>query len=143
MSVASPTTANTANRGSEHTSVKAKRTSVDFKWMADLIDVAIGIWPKKTALNLAHTAHVSERAAEFWIAGTYDMSLPAARELLRTEQGFEYLVALVGDDCEAAWFVKMRLHQQVSVSSRRIRAEEKRTAALREKLNQISFDLDQ
>jgi len=111
--------------------------------MDDLLHVAISIWPRKTAQNLAAVTHVSERAAEFWLAGKYDMSLPAARELLRTEQGFEYLTALVGEDCEAAWFQRCKLAHEVGVTSRRIKAEQKRIEKLRAAQAQLAMKLDE
>lgn len=108
-----------------------------------MLKIATAIWPKKTAQSLAHATHVSERAAEFWLAGKYDMSLPAARHLLRTEDGFDYLVALVGEDCDALWFQRVRLAHELGVSSRAVKAEEKRIAKLRAKQQQLTFDLDQ
>ena len=71
------------------------------------------------------------------------MSLPAARELLRTEQGFEYLTALVGEDCEAAWFQRCKLAHEVGVTSRRIKAEQKRIEKLRAAQAQLAMKLDE
>ena len=139
MGTASQTTASVANRGSERAS--AKRS--ELRWMTDLMKVAASIWPKKTAQNIAHATHVSERAAEFWLAGKYDMSLSAARHLLRSEDGFDYLVALVGDDCDALWFQRVKLAHELGVSSRTIKAEQKRVADLRARHQQLTLDLDQ
>jgi hypothetical protein len=119
----------------------AKRS--ELRWMADMMRIAAAFWPKKTAQNMAHATHVSERAAEFWIAGKYDMSLSAARHLLRSDEGFDYLVALVGEDCEALWFQRVKLAHEVGVTSRRIKSEEKRIAQLRAKQQQLTFDLDE
>jgi hypothetical protein len=39
-----------------------------------LADIAITLWPKKTAANIAAAAGCSERAAEFYLAGDRDWS---------------------------------------------------------------------
>jgi hypothetical protein len=43
---------------------------------------ARGIWPEKTAANLAAVAHVSERAAKFWLAGDRHPSARAIRAIV-------------------------------------------------------------
>lgn len=136
MSAASSSIAVSANRGGEHASVKPKDASVI---TGLIVAAARALWPKKTAQYLAFNANCSERAAEFWLAGKYDMSLPAARDLLRTEHGYEFLVALVGEDCEALWFKRAKLAHEVGITSRAIRAQEKRIEKLRAQRRQIEM----
>jgi len=107
-----------------------------------MLNVAKRIWPTKTAFHLANEAGVSERAAQFWLAGQTGMTLAAARELMRGPHGFEFLVAYVGEDCEALWFQRCKLAHEVGVQSRKIRSEEKRFATLKAKQQQLALDLD-
>jgi hypothetical protein len=135
MTTASQITAAGANRRGEHASEKRS----ELRWISQISAVARALWPTKTALNLASHTNVSERAAEFWLAGKYDMSLAAARELLRSEHGYEFLTALVGDDCEALWFRRAKLAHEVGITSRAIRAQEKRVEKLRAQRRQIEM----
>lgn len=135
MTTASPITAAVANRGGEHASEKRR----PLRWADQILSVARAIWPAKTAQHLAFHTTVSERAAEFWLAGKYDMSLAAARELLRSEHGYEFLTALVGEDCEALWFKRAKLAHEVGITSRAIRAQEKRVEKLRAQRRQIEM----
>lgn len=138
MGTALPSIAVVANRGSEDAS--GKRSML--RWRQDIAAVARAIWPIKTAQNIACETNVSERAAEFWLAGRYDMSLAAARDLLRSEHGYEFLVALVGEDCDALWFKRAKLAHDVGVTSRAIRAQEKRIEKLRAQRQQLEmFDV--
>lgn len=43
---------------------------------------ARAIWPQKTAAHLAAAAHVSERAAEYWLAGEREPSAAALLALI-------------------------------------------------------------
>lgn len=43
---------------------------------------ARAIWPHKTAAHLAAAAHVSERAAEYWLAGQREPSARAIRAIV-------------------------------------------------------------
>lgn len=127
-----------ANRTSENLSPKRN----DLQWIDAMLDVAKRIWPTKTAWHLASQTHVSERAAQFWLAGQTGMTLAAARELMRGPHGFEFLVAYVGDDCNALWFERCKLAHEVGVTSRKLRAEEKRFETLKLKQQQLLLKLD-
>lgn len=111
----------------------------DLRWMGDILAVARRIWPRKTAAHLAHATGVSERAAQFWLAGETGMTLAAARALFRTEHGYEFLVAYVGEDCEALWFKRAQLAQHQAVTKRTIRAAERKLEQLRAARQQIDM----
>src|SRR5947209_9918660 len=113
MTATSPATVAKANSSRETSSAKRN----DLRWIADMLAVARRIWPIKTAAHLAEATGVSERAAQFWLAGTTGMTLAAARELIRSEHGYEFLVAYVGEDCEALWFRRAKLAHEVGVTS--------------------------
>lgn len=131
-------TAEKAKAGGENSSPKRN----DLQWIGAMLAVAKRVWPTKTAFHLADEAGVSERAAQFWLAGKTGMTLAAARELMRGPHGFEFLVAYVGEDCDALWFQRCKLAHDVGVTSRKIRAEEKRFETLKSKQQQLSLKLD-
>jgi hypothetical protein len=128
---------------------KAKRTNSgtsqnrsELRWIRDVIATSRALWPAKTAQHLAEKTSVSERAAEFWLAGKYDMSLAAARDLLRSEDGYKFLVALVGDDCEARWWARVKLAYEVGTTARAIRSQARKLEQLRERTQQINLDIE-
>jgi hypothetical protein len=103
--------------------------------------VARELWPTGTAHHLAAKSKVSSRAAEFWLAGQRDISLEAARELLRSEEGYPFLVALMGD-CDARWWQRVKLRYDSGKLKREILAQERRLAELRNKSQQVDMTLD-
>lgn len=117
----------------------SKRRSL--QWFPKFIEVAQKLWPKKTAQNLAAKTDVSERAAAFWLAGTYDMSLDAARNLLRSEDGYAFLEALMGD-CDARWWQRIKLTASAAVTRRALAEQAKRLQALQELRRQIDLDIE-
>lgn len=113
----------------------------DLQWFGPFIAVARALWPVKTAQNLAHKTQVSERAASFWLAGKYDMSLDAARALLRSEDGYAFPVALMGD-CDARWWQRVKLRYDSGKLKREIAAQQKHLAELINRSLQEDMKLD-
>lgn len=127
---------------------KSKRTAdncsserTDVQWIVSVMAAARALWPVKTAQNLAHKTKVSERAAAFWLAGDRDMSLEAARLLLRSEDGYPFLVALMGD-CDARWWQRVKLRYDSGKLRRDIAAQQKRLADLMNQSQQVDMKLD-
>ena len=116
-----------------------KRTTV--RWIDGMIAVARALWPAGTAAHLAAKSKVSTRAAEFWLAGQRDISLDAARELLRSEEGYPFLVALMGD-CDARWWQRVKLRYDSGKLRRDIAAQQKRLAELMNQSQQVDMKLD-
>lgn len=135
---ASSTTSFDANPGGERSSPKRS----DLRSIEAMLDVARTIWPNKTAAHLASATGVTERAAQFWLAGETGMTLAAARALIRSKHGYEFLVPFVGDDCDALWFRRAKLAHDVGVTARAIRAQERRIEQLRQKREQLELNLD-
>lgn len=131
-----------AINGATRTDLGTSRQRSALRWFADMMDVAAKVWPKKTACHLAAQTKVSPRAAEFWLAGTYDMKLEKARELLRSEHGFEFLTALIGDDCDARWWKRIKLNSAHAEMGRKLRAHQKRLDELRRMRDQIDLEID-
>ena len=113
----------------------------ELRWISDMMTAARALWPAGTAHHLAAKTNVSPRAAEFWLAGKYDMSLGAARELLRSEEGYEFLVALMGD-CDARWWQRVKLRYDTGKVKRSIIAQQKRLAELLNETQQVDMNLD-
>lgn len=127
MSAMSGTTVKSAN--SEFDNHSDLRN--EFRWIDDMLAVARRIWPRKTATNLAAVAGVTERAAQFWLAGKCGMTLAAARALIRSDHGYEFLVAYVGEDCSAPWFKRTKVAHHQHDTKRAMRAVEKKLEQLR------------
>lgn len=104
-----------------------------------MLAVARRIWPAKTAANLAAVTGVSERAAQFWLAGTTGMTLAAARALIRSEHGYEFLIAYVGSDCGAPWFLRTQVAQQRAITKRSIKTARQQLEALTARQQQIDL----
>jgi len=68
-----------------------------------LMQQARVLWPAKTASQLVVITGVSERAAKYWLARKRGISAEALAALLRSEQGFEFLKATIGNDRPAWW----------------------------------------
>jgi hypothetical protein len=127
---------------------KSKRTGsdcslkrTDVQWISAVLAVARALWPVKTAQNLAHKTHVTERAAAFWLAGERDISLDAARSLLRSEDGYDFLVALMGDS-DARWWVRTKLRRDHGDLKRQIMAQRKRLEELEARSNSADLGID-
>lgn len=106
-----------------------------------MMAVAQAVWPAGTADNLAATAHVTPRAAEYWLQGKYNLSIEAARDLLRTEEGYHFLNAMMGD-CEARWWQRVKLNASAAETRRALNEQAKKLERLKALRNQIDLDID-
>lgn len=137
MSPIAHSIAGNANRGHEPQFGK-NRTAVR---LIDLFSqIARTIWPKKTAPHFAAKADVSQRTAEFWLAGEKEISIEAARKLIQSEDGYEFLVAFMGDS-EATWWRRVMLAHELGATSRAIKAQERKIAKLKAQRDQFDLDL--
>lgn len=135
MATASSIDRKTANQGGEARFVNAKGRSEFFGQVVEIIRRA---WPRKTVANVAHITGVSERSVQFWLAGQTNMSIENVAALLRTDAGYDILIALMGD-AEPAWWVLLKLAYKIRQSKRVIAAEKKRTEELRALQAQIDL----
>ena len=104
MSTASPTIAKSPNGRTEQ-SFGQNRT--DRRFIYELMQKARSLWPRKTANELSARTEVSQRAAEFWLACQRDLSLDAARKLIQSDKGFEFLCVFMGD-AKPQWWVDVK-----------------------------------
>ena len=63
--------------------------------IVSVAEVARALWPQKPAAALAIRTGASLRAAEYWIAGEREMSAEAFVALLRSDEGFAFLEAVM------------------------------------------------
>jgi hypothetical protein len=103
-------------RAPSNRAVRSKRTDVrDAHWWASLFR---RIWPDRTASELATRTGVSPRAAEYWLSRRSGVSADALAALLRSEEGFEILEALLGD-ARPAWWRSFKRHVEIAELRRR------------------------
>lgn len=72
-------------------------------------------WPRNTAAELALRTGHSHRAAEYWLALQREMGLEAFAELLRSDDGFAFLdavMATVPPAARPAWWRKLVASQR-------------------------------
>lgn len=89
--------------------------------------VARGLWPTKTAQELAYRTSTSERMARYWLSQRYDLSADDLTALLRSEEGFKILEAIMGQARPIWW--------------RRFKRKTKREH-LREQIKQFELELE-
>lgn len=131
MTVVSITTAKKAKSGGEEPFVKNEE---HFSVLEKIMGVISAYWPKKTPAHVSHFTGVSERAVQFWLAGTTGMSLEHAVALLKTDAGYEILEAVMGDS-KVEWWVVTQSAQSVRKSRKAIKKEQERIAATRAQLD--------
>lgn len=103
-----------------------------------LIEVCRRVWPRKTAQEIAFHTGISQRSAEYWLAGKYSISLEAAKGLLRSEHGYEFLKAFMGDS-KAAWWWRVEHQSKTGDTRRQLKAVAKKLAALREQQEEMDL----
>lgn len=99
-----------------------------------IVNAIKACWPKKTSAHVAHLANVEERTVKFWLAGETRMSVDAVAALLRTEEGYAILEAIMGD-CPAKWWAAMQAAHDIRKSRQVLKVEEARHARLRAQLS--------
>lgn len=91
-------------------------------------------WPRKTAAHVAHLTGAEERTVKFWLAGETRMSVDAIVALLRTEDGYAILEAIMTDS-NVRWWVALRTAHEIRKSRIALKAEEARHERLRAQLS--------
>lgn len=91
--------------------------------------VARSIWPTKTDIELRIRTGTSDRRCRDLLAGRSGMSLDAVANLLRSEEGFEFLLALLGD-ASPDWRRKLEVHIDISLTRFAIEQQRNRIAEL-------------
>jgi transcriptional regulator with XRE-family HTH domain len=97
--------------------------------------VARGLWPSKTANELAGLTGASVRTAERWLAGERTLSAGALSALLRSEYGLDFLAAVMAD-AQPRWW------QRIQAYFAAIDAQRLQRAARRKLKEAIDADAD-
>ena len=97
-------------------------------------NVIKGLWPKKTAQHVSYVTGCDERTVKFWLAGETRMSVESVAALLRTDEGFSILSAIMGD-CKAPWWLAAKTAQEIRTSRIALKREQKRHENLRAQLS--------
>lgn len=135
IAAASPKSRQQANLGGEKPFAGNEDRFGVFLRLASVIK---HLWPRKTAATVAHLTSANERTVQFWLACSTRMSVEAVAALLRTDEGYEILVAIMGD-CQAEWWLTTQNAHELRRTRRDIAAAQKRIDALKVKQSQIDL----
>lgn len=120
--------------------VSFPKKETSFPALQAVTNVINTLWPKKTSAHIRHFIQKllgpdhqgpSERTVRFWLAGETRMSVEALIALLRTDEGYAILVAVMGDS-RPEWWLDTMMAAELRESRRLQRIEQRRTARLKE-----------
>lgn len=118
---------NAKNRGE----VNFVKTEVRFAVFEKIVSVIKATWPRKTTAHVSYLTGVSERSVQFWLAGETRMTLEHVAALLKTDEGYAILNAIMGD-CRAQWWLDTMTAAELRASRKALRIEQRRTDRLKE-----------
>ena len=132
-----------------HTSQNAKSGAAEsftkgetgFTLTARIVLALKEIFPKKTVQHASFVTGADERTVKFWLAGTTRMSVESVGALLRSDEGYAILAAIMGE-AKPAWWVATQLAHSIRSQRAAIKKQEERTAALRAQLDLIQHEGD-
>ncbi len=79
-----------------------------------LAPVLRALWPVKTAATLVEKTGASERAVKYWLAGNTRMSVGHIARLLRSDEGFSILDAIMAGSSARWWRLAQLAHEQAT-----------------------------
>lgn len=100
MSQANAMTGNFAKNGTAQ-SCSRSRTAVQLN--SEVMRISRGLFPVKTSQHLADLTGYSLRSCEYWLSGQRVVPSDALATLLRSEQGRDFLVAVMADNTPRWW----------------------------------------
>jgi hypothetical protein len=103
-----------------------------------IVNVLTARWPKKTPAHVSHITGVSERAVQFWLARQTGLSLENVIALLRSDEGYDVLEAVMGDH-QPEWWITTKNAHELRMTRRQIAAAQKRLDAIRAGQRQIDL----
>lgn len=65
--------------------------------------VAQALWPTKPDVALASKTGASDRMCRYWLENKYSLSSDALASLLRSDEGFHILEAIIGESKPTWW----------------------------------------
>lgn len=82
---------------------RAYQNTQDRVLISAVMRTAHRLWPRKTALTLSDRARVSPRSVERWQQDKGSLSADALAHLIRSEEGFEFLCAVMENHKPRWW----------------------------------------
>lgn len=122
--------------------VSFPKKETSFPALLAVISTINALWPKKTSAHVKHFIEKllgsgqgpSERTVRFWLASETRMSVEALIALLRTEEGYQILEAVMGDSREP-WWLAAKAAQDIRRSRKAIKREQERITQTRAQLD--------
>lgn len=96
--------------------------------------VARTLWPTKTDLALADKTTASDRMCRYWLSNRYSLSADGLAKLLQSDEGFQFLEAIMGD-ARPVWWKRVKQSAQ-RAALRRAQNE------LQKQIEQMELELD-
>lgn len=100
MVSASPINSTRANGGR---AMNCGESRNEVRFVEVIMRAAQSLWPRKTAAELSVRTGISHRACEYWMERKSGMSAESLARLLRTDDGFQILEAIIGDAKPVWW----------------------------------------
>ncbi len=131
MGRASPALRGIANSGPERS---FQNTESSLPSNSLLMRVARSLWPLKTDLALAERTGASDRMCRYWLASKYSLSADDVCDLLRSDDGLQFLEAIMGD-AKPIWWKRMK----ASANRAALRRAQK---VLQKQIDQMEMELE-
>lgn len=111
-------------------------TRSDVRAMDRVMQAARSLWPRKTAAELSVRTGTQMRGCEYWLARRSGMSADSLAALLRSDEGFQILEAIIGD-AKPVWWRAFKK----SVRRADLRRQQAALAKALEEIEQAELDL--
>lgn len=99
-----PVVSLTAAKKAKATSERAfQNQEASFPTNGLLMRVARSLWPSKTDVSLSVVTGTSDRMCRYWLSNKYNISADDVAALLRGEDGFKFLEAIMGESRPLWW----------------------------------------
>lgn len=106
------------------------RSEKDFRLTEKIANAIRAAWPRKTTAHVSYLTRTEERTVKFWLAGETRMSVEAVADLLKSDEGYAILQAIMGDS-KSKWWLATVAAQNLRASKAVLKREEKRHEMLR------------
>src|SRR3990167_9573413 len=116
-------------------------TRNELQTISQVMRVARTLWQQKTRESLRSITGASERTVDYWLA---EKTMPDAAHisaLLRSEHGYAFLVAIMGES-DARWWRMHKMAQDLNAATRASRKLEREMERIKAARDQIELGLD-
>lgn len=91
------------NLAKNETAQSCSRSRTGVQLNSAVMQISRDVWPVKTSQYLADLTGYSVRSCEYWLSGSRVIPGDALAALLRSEQGRDFLVAVMADNTPRWW----------------------------------------